>query len=71
MQSLWKYYTINEDVYNVIYFNICEQSTNSVDDFEKYGVDCSLMDTKVREICQNGNSPGENFENFGIDCFGK
>ena len=65
-QSLWNYYTNNEDVYSVMYLNICKQSTNELDDFEKYGVDCSLFDAKIKEICQNGRS-----SNFGINCFGK
>ena len=70
-QNLWNYYAYNEDVYSVMYFNICKQSTNELDDFEKYGVNCSLIDDKIKEICQNGKSPKENYENFGIDCFGK
>ena len=70
-QSLWNYYAYNEDVYSVMYFNICKQSTNELDDFEKFGVNCSLIDDKIKEICVNGKSPKENYDNFGIDCFGK
>ena len=64
MQSLWSHYTNNEDIYTLIFFKICQNSTSSND----YDVDCSLYNSKLFHICNNGKSSMENFEIFGVNC---
>ena len=65
-QSLWENYTSNEDIYAILYFRICKNS--SLPNFENYGVNCSLHDEKRDEVCANGKSHQENFDIFGVYC---
>ena len=67
-QSLWRNYTKNQDVFDVIYFKICQDSNTPNDN---HGIDCSLYDQKKREICANGKSSDENFEIYGVNCGSK
>ena len=65
-QNLWMHYNRNIEI--LINFKICQNSTDQIETFEAYGINCSSYNTNVLKICQNGRDINENYENFGVNC---
>ena len=65
-QSLRSHYTNNTDIYSVLFFKICQNSTTATTI-----VDCSLYNSKIAQICQNGKSGKHNLEMYGVNCTSK
>ena len=65
-QSLWGIYINNEDIFSVIFFKICQNSSTATT-----VVNCSLYNSKIMEICLNGLSEKDNLELYGVNCSSK